>query len=534
MLLQSLCRRRIVFLEQKILNSSHVVCKTTHRHLFTCTDCSALRILPKNVNNTFRLSPVSPLFKITRVISSSNGDSGKNAKIKAKEVPEIPPAVTPRFRLKYVEKNRALNDYLLTPKDLGTLSAIKTRSAYVLGGTDEVYIRKDIEELVKSKFGSLEKLEEERVRRDESEEPIDLIQSQKHPVKGSTFVVKIALLMNAAITCVKFVAYLYTGSSSMFSETIHSLFDTINQVPPCGVHQYWMLGTSAVVYFALMWASVYSARKPDSKYPYGYSKFRHLVAIMSGFYLFGVGSALSIGYGVYGLFHLSHLENAALGYGVLGFSFVCESVSFMVAFDKMRKESKAKGMTYKDYLWKGNDPIVTMILFEDGAAILGAPIAAGCMYLSSTYFLAADPLGSLLIGGVLAGVAAAVFKINVKCIDERAIPRKELEGIRSFLEDDRMIRSIHDAKATELDGDIKFKGEVYYDSLEVTRDYLRTLDKQQMLKEIETIKTEEDLDKFMLKHGEQIVDNVGSQTDRIEKNLQKKFPRVRHIDLEAL
>lgn len=47
------------------------------------------------------------------------------------------------------------------------------------------------------------------------------------------------------------------------------------------------------------------------------------------------------------------------------------------------------------------------------------------------------------------------------------------------------------------------------------------------LQEVQTLKTPEDLELFMLKHGENIVDIMGSEVDRIEKNFKVNvFPGV--------
>ena len=71
--------------------------------------------------------------------------------------------------------------------------------------------------------------------------------------------------------------------------------------------------------------------------------------------------------------------------------------------------------------------------------------------------------------------------------------------------------------------------------------------------EIQKIDTIELTEAFLLKHGENIVDRVGAEIDRIERNLrvranrvhrhhlsssllsvQKKHPSLRHVDLEVL
>jgi zinc transporter 9 len=37
---------------------------------------------------------------------------------------------------------------------------------------------------------------------------------------------------------------------------------------------------------------------------------------------------------------------------------------------------------------------------------------------------------------------------------------------------------------------------------------------------------------FMLEHGEHIVDRIGDEVDRLEQNIKRSNPEIRHIDLE--
>ena len=48
--------------------------------------------------------------------------------------------------------------------------------------------------------------------------------------EGGTRAVLAALVANVGIAVSKFVAFLFTGSSSMLSEAIHSVADSCNQV----------------------------------------------------------------------------------------------------------------------------------------------------------------------------------------------------------------------------------------------------------------------------------------------------------------
>lgn len=48
------------------------------------------------------------------------------------------------------------------------------------------------------------------------------------------------------------------------------------------------------------------------------------------------------------------------------------------------------------------------------------------------------------------------------------------------------------------------------------------------------MKNESELEEFMEVHGEKIIDRLGDEIDRIEGEITKKHPDIRHVDLEAL
>ena len=68
----------------------------------------------------------------------------------------------------------------------------------------------------------------------------------------------------------------------------------------------------------------------------------------------------------------------------------------------------------------------------------------------------------------------------------------------------------------------------------MNRYYLSQRDIKSIMNEIKNIQNDEDLEIFMLKHGENIVDCLGEQVDRIEKELKNQHPELRHVDLEVL
>ena len=83
-------------------------------------------------------------------------------------------------------------------------------------------------------------------------------------------------------------------------------------------------------------------------------------------------------------------------------------------------------------------------------------------------------------------------------------------------------------------GLVRYKAEIDFDGRELARSYLVRQNMPALLEEVKMIDTEAELEVFLLKHGEQMVDCMGAEVDRIEKNLKENHPEVRHVDLEVL
>ena len=69
-------------------------------------------------------------------------------------------------------------------------------------------------------------------------------------------------------------------------------------------------------------------------------------------------------------------------------------------------------------------------------------------------------------------------------------------------------------------GLVRYKAEVDFDGKELTRSYLEKQDFETLLEEIQKIKQYDEMETFLLKHGENIVDLLGAEIDRIEKDLR--------------
>ncbi len=116
--------------------------------------------------------------------------------------------------------------------------------------------------------------------------------------EGGIRAIVAALLANTGIALAKFVAFLFSGSSAMLAESVHSLADAGNQV-------------------LLLIGGRRAKREADASHPFGYGRTRYVYAFIVSIILFSVGGVFSIYEGVNKLQHPHPLENWWWPIGVL-------------------------------------------------------------------------------------------------------------------------------------------------------------------------------------------------------------------------
>ena len=438
----------------------------------------------------------------------------------------------------FITPVRAMCDFLLKPSDLENLPKTKRRSPYEFEPPITVYWRKDVEAKALEVWGSKEALKKELLKKEleqkayqqniftvkrrlrdyrrEMGSKTEFVQKEGLFGRSGT-VVLIASLINGSNFVFKLCAWIYTGSHSMFSECVHSAADTCNQlILAYGIHK--------------------SIQDPNPDHPYGYTNMRYVSSLISGVGIFCVGTGLSIYHGIHGLLHPSAVESFYWAYVLLAGSLVSEGATLLVAIQSIKKGAEEKRQTFKEYVLGGQDPSVNVVLMEDFAAVLGLICAASCMGLTSwlenpVY----DSVGSLLVGGLLGAVAMFIIRTNATALIGRSISQDDLDKINAELESDIMVRAIHDVKGIDMGNNVvRYKAEIDFDGRELTRSYLDKNDLNEMLKEVQRMENIDELEGFMLKHGEGIVDTVGGEVDRMELKLKKNHPEIRHCDLEIL
>ncbi|WP_018502623.1 cation diffusion facilitator family transporter [Parafrankia discariae] len=231
--------------------------------------------------------------------------------------------------------------------------------------------------------------------------------------EGGTKAVVAALLANLGIAVAKFVAFLFTRSSSMLAESIHSVADSSNQ--------------------ALLLLGQRNASQPaDEEHPFGYGRSRYIAGFLVGIVLFSVGGLFSVYEGVEKLRHPHELESGLVAIVVLGVAIVLEGFSFRTAIKESR-HSKGAGSWWR-FIRETRSPELPVVLLEDLAALCGLVFALAGVGLT---LLLDDPIwdgaGTLAIGILLLAVAVIVaMETYGMLVGEAATPRT-VEAIRRAL-----------------------------------------------------------------------------------------------------
>ena len=129
---------------------------------------------------------------------------------------------------------------------------------------------------------------------------------------GGTKAIVAALAANLAIAAAKFVAFLFSGSSSMLAESVHSLADSGNQ----GL---------------LLLGGKKAQREATPQHPFGYGRERYIYAFLVSIVLFSVGGMFAIYEGYEKIQHPHEIERWYWPVGVLVFAIIAEGFSFRTA-----------------------------------------------------------------------------------------------------------------------------------------------------------------------------------------------------------
>lgn len=242
--------------------------------------------------------------------------------------------------------------------------------------------------------------------------------------EGGMKAVVAALMANLGIALAKFIAFAFTGSSSMLTEAIHSLADSGNQV-------------------LLLIGNKRSKKAADAKHNFGYGRRRYVYGFVVAIVLFLVGGVFSLYEGLHKFQHPEEVKDAWIAFLVLGIAIVLEAFSFRTAIKEANHARGTRG--YGKFLKDVRQPELPVILLEDAGALVGLVFALfGVSMAVITGNGQWDGIGAMAVGSLL--VVIAVFlamEMAAMLVGESALP-EETAAIQAALEgSEGVIRVIH-------------------------------------------------------------------------------------------
>jgi cation diffusion facilitator family transporter len=212
---------------------------------------------------------------------------------------------------------------------------------------------------------------------------------------GSNRAILAALAANLGIAIAKFLGFLFTMSSSMLAESVHSFADTGNQI-------------------LLLLGGKRSRRHPTPMHQFGFGRERFFWAFVVSIVLFTLGSAFALFEGIEKMLHPHEIESAGWAIGILLVAIVLEGFSFRTAIHEARP---AKGSaSWPMFIRHSKSPELPVVILEDSGALIGLVIALTAVI---TAVVTGNPfwdgVGTTAIGALL-GVIAVVLAIEMKSL----------------------------------------------------------------------------------------------------------------------
>ncbi|NCD69836.1 cation diffusion facilitator family transporter [Mucilaginibacter agri] len=270
-----------------------------------------------------------------------------------------------------------------------------------------------------------------------------------------------ALAANLGIAITKLAAAVFTGSSAMVSEGIHSLVDTSNEV--------------------LLLLGISRSQKPaDEKRPFGYGRELYFWSFVVSLLFFAMGGGFSIYEGIEHLMNPEQVKNPIWNYIVLSIAFTFDGLSFITA---MKEFNRQRGSTpFWQAVKESKDPTTFVVLFEDAADVIGILIAFIGIFLGqllqNPYF---DGISSILIGLLLTAVAIILVRESRSLLMGETPDASELQDVIKITESHAMVNRVVKQMASYLAPEeviiaikVNFKQDVKSQDITTAIDEMRT------------------------------------------------------------
>ncbi|MGW1535546.1 cation diffusion facilitator family transporter [Streptomyces aureus] len=241
---------------------------------------------------------------------------------------------------------------------------------------------------------------------------------------GGTKAIVAALGANLAIAVSKFVAFAFSGSSSMLAEGVHSVADSGNQA-------------------LLLIGGKKAQRAATPQHPFGYGRERYIYAFLVSIVLFSVGGMFAVYEGYEKIVHPHEIEHWYWPVGVLVFAIIAEGFSFRTA---IKESNELRGShSWSQFIRRAKAPELPVVLLEDFGALIGLVLALGGVGLALlTGNGVWDGIGTVCIG-VLLILIALVLAAETKSLllGEAAGPEETAKIEAATVDGDTVTGIIH-------------------------------------------------------------------------------------------
>lgn len=241
---------------------------------------------------------------------------------------------------------------------------------------------------------------------------------------GGTKAVVAALGANLAIAVAKFVAFAFSGSSSMLAEGVHSVADSGNQA-------------------LLLLGGKKAGKAASEEHPFGYGRERYIYGFLVSVVLFTVGGLFALYEGYEKITHPHAIEDWYWPIGVLVFAIIAEGFSFRTA---VGESNELRGsLSWVQFVRRAKAPELPVVLLEDFGALIGLALAlcgVGLTVLTGNSVW--DGVGTLCIGTLLVLIALILAFETKSLLLGEAADVTQVEKIRAAVVDGETVtRLIH-------------------------------------------------------------------------------------------
>lgn len=255
-----------------------------------------------------------------------------------------------------------------------------------------------------------------------------------------------AFIANIGIALVKLVCFLFSGSSAMLAEAIHSGVDSFNSI--------------------CLWIGIKRGSRPaDSEHPFGYGLEANIWTMLASLLML-LGAGVAIFHGGEKFFNPHNMEEFLKNYNIIAIALLIsmcfEGWAVMSAVNAVLDEA---GVVEKNvfkkffislkHIKKIQSPTTKFVWYEDSAAFLGVFIALFSLSVAKfampdTLAHIPDAIASIIIGCILLYLAFYLLKNNVNSLTvQSAEPRVE-EIIRNVASTIHGISRVIELKTIDL------------------------------------------------------------------------------------